>query len=121
MATTKAEFKQLADELINGEFADFFSNRVFTVPGVKNPITGVVTGGVSKSISCLRADYKADQIDGLIIRSIDFKLVLLHKNVTGININAANLRVMVEGKSCLVINVSLDAADAVYTLQVRNG
>ena len=120
MATTQAEFQLTAIEL-KDEFADFFKPLVFSLPGVTNPITGAVTAGATETIDALREDYDSAQIDGQIIRSTDFKLLVLASDVDSINLRAAGLRVAVDGKSCQVISVALDAANAVYTLQVRNG
>ena len=53
MATLRNDFKELAVELIESEFADFRRPLVFTVTtaGSFNPVTGQMTGGTTTAYS----------------------------------------------------------------------
>lgn len=120
MSLSKEKFQAVATRIKN-KSGNLFTPVVFSMPGVTNPITGAVTAGATETIDALREDYDSAQIDGQIIRSTDFKLLVLASDVNSINLRAPGLRVVVDGKSCQVISAAIDAANAVYTLQVRNG
>jgi hypothetical protein len=118
MPTTKSEFQDLAAEL-KEEFQDFFIARTFTAPGGYDPVTEVQVPGAAESVECLREDYTAGQIDGQSIQKNDFKLLAVAADFSVIHPKTDGLKVNVDGKVCSVVNANLDAADAVWTLQVR--
>lgn len=117
MPTTQSEFQTLASEL-KAEFADFFKPRVFTLQGSYSPSTGV-NDSVSETVDALREDYTAREIDGQSIQANDFKLLVLVSDFKVLTPRIDGLHVSVDEKECAVINAQKDAADAVWTIQVR--
>lgn len=120
MSLSKEKFQAVAARIKN-KSGNLFAPVVFSMPGVTNPITGATVPGATESVPAYRDDYSSAQIDGQIIRSTDFKLLVIASDFTTINPKASGLRVTVNGKNCQVINAELDGADAHYILQVRNG
>jgi len=125
MPTTKAEFQAVAAELFNEEFADFAPKRAFTKPasgGTYDPVTETITGGtpaVTEQIPCIREDYRAGQYDGVQIQIGDFKLLAQVSSFDAITPRTDGVTVDVDGVACQVITAEKDAADAVWTMQVR--
>lgn len=118
MAKTKAQFQGVAAKL-KAKFSTFFIARTFTAPGGYDPVTEVQVPGATESVECLREDYNAGQIDGQSIMKNDFKLLVVAADFSVIYPKTDGLKVNVDGKSCTVVSANLDAADAVWTLQVR--
>ena len=118
MATTQQEFKDAASEVFI-EFADFLVGRDFVKAGSYDPVTGTTTGDITENVPSLREDYDKRQIDGQSIQSNDFKLLVEAVNFATIAPNVDDLTVTVDGKRCKVIGAMIDAANAVYTIQVR--
>lgn len=59
MPTFKSEFVELADELINDEFADFRKSLVISKGGKYDPITDTEAAGVSYSMLAIPLDIKS--------------------------------------------------------------
>jgi len=119
MATTQAEFQQVATDL-KIEFADFFKPAIFTKLGDYDPLTGETVGDIEFTVDALREDYAAGQIDGQSIQYNDFSLLILADEFTVAQPTVDDLRLEFNGKSALtVVHGALDAANAVWTLQVR--
>lgn len=125
MPTTKAEFQDVASELFTDEFADFAPLRDFTKPasgGTYDPVTETTTGGnppVTESIPCIREDYNASQYDGVQIQIGDFKLLAQVSSFDAITPRTDGVTVDVDGTECQIVSAQKDAADAVWTMQVR--
>lgn len=120
MSITKQKFVDLAAKLARETFADFFIERSFTIPEVKNPVTGVVTQpAVTEQVTCVRIDYQARQVDGQVIQVGDFQLIAEVARFQSINPKTNGVRVTVDGIECQIINAQVDAADAAWVLQVR--
>lgn len=115
MATTKAEFQDLASELIDGEFADFRRPLVITQPGVFDPTTETFTGGQSQTVQAIRQKLTYTEYQRQDIQITDFAVVYTR---TG-NAPSINQRVTYDGKPCQVIDVQQDAADAAIKLILR--
>jgi hypothetical protein len=115
---TRADFQGVASD-IKTTFADFFLPRVFSLPGSFDPITETETGGATETVDAMREEYEAGQIDGQAIQSKDFKLLALANDFDTINPKTDGLTVSVDGTECQVIHAEKDAADAVWTIQVR--
>ncbi len=117
MATTQAEFQQVAQEL-KEEFADFFKPRLFTLTGDYDPITETTTK-ITDTVDAMREEYKQGQIDGQSIQSNDFMLLALVSDFTTITPSTNGLKVVVDGKTCTVVKAFEDAANATWVIQVR--
>ncbi len=115
---TRASFQSLAESL-QTTFADFFIDRTFTAPSSYDPVTDTVTAGATETVSAVRMDYDASQVDGQIIQKLDFKLLALVNDFSAVDPRVDGVKVDVDGTGCQVINAEKDAAEAVWTLQVR--
>lgn len=115
MATTKAEFQDLAAELIDGEFADFRRPLVITQPGVFDPDTETFTGGASVTVQAIRQKLTYTEYQRQDIQVTDFAAVY---TATG-TAPAVNQQVTYDGKACQVVDVMQDAADAAIKLILR--
>lgn len=121
--TTRAKFQGIADKLFT-KFADLVKPAVFTKPGTGgtlDPITGIVTGGtaaVTANAGAIREDYTAREVDGQKIQVNDFKLLVRVQELT-LDPRTDSVTVSVDGDTCNIITANKDAADAVWTLQVR--
>ena len=120
MAVTKQQFKDLAQRLAGDTFADFFPLRTFTAPATNyDPITGAETGGATEQVNCVRMDYNESQFDGQAIQRNDFKLLARVDAFSTVDPSVDGVTVDVDGVECQVVQVMKDAANAMYTMQVR--
>lgn len=117
MPTTQAEFKAVASEL-KVEFSDFFKPVVFSLAGSYSPSTGNSLA-TTETVDVMREEYKQSQIDGQTIQSNDFMLLALVSDFNVIEPKTGGLKVSVDGLDCSVVKASKDAANAVWTIQVR--
>ncbi|MDX1453630.1 MAG: hypothetical protein R3183_13805 [Oleiphilaceae bacterium] len=119
MPTLKSEFTELADELLNDEFADFLLSVTFELPGGTDPVDGTTTAGASDTVNALREDYTAREIDGNIIQSGDYKLLVENAQFANVDPRKSGITATVEGVKVNLNNAELDSADAAWTLQMR--
>lgn len=84
MATTKAEFQDLAAELIDDEFADFRRSLSFSIVtgGTYNPVTGAVTGGTTTvySYQAIPAPMDIEEWQGFDIAVTDVPVTYTRKD-----------------------------------------
>jgi len=118
MATTKLEFQELADELINGEFADFRVACEFVKKGGFTPPDTIIPD-TTDTVNCIIEDYNASQFNGVQIQVNDFKLLARPQEFTTLTPRTDNLKVTVQGQVCTVISSEQDPANAVWVIQVR--
>ncbi|MGB1297281.1 MAG: hypothetical protein ACPG8A_03350 [Psychrobium sp.] len=118
MATLKSEFQDLANELIDDEFADFFPVRAFEKAGAYDPLSGSSAPTID-SVPCARMEFNESQFNGESIKVGDFKLLAKNSAFSTLVPSSANITVDVDGLKCEVVRASLDAANAVWTMQVR--
>lgn len=119
MATvTRKKFQDVAVK-IKAKFADFFISREFKIETGFDPITRVASTSVIDNVECMRENYDQSQIDGQSIQINDFKLLALNEDFSTLLPTVNGLKVTVDGKSCDVIDSNLDAANAMWTIQVR--
>lgn len=118
MATTKSEFVTVADDLFE-EFSDFIQQCVFSLPGSVDQVAGQTNPALNETVGCIREDYQASQVDGSQIQRGDFKLLAKVSGFDAIAPRTDGLTVTVDSIICQVITAQRDAADAVWTLQVR--
>lgn len=120
MALNKASFKQTASRLIGkAKAGDLTASCVFSTKGAYNPITGAYGAGDSETILCVRESYSANSVDNQNILSGDFRLLALVDDFVAIVPSPDSIDLTVDGVSCRIVTVESDAADAVYTVQVR--
>jgi hypothetical protein len=119
MATTKAEFLELADDLIDDEFAEFFTSRDFTLKSGYDPMTGGYSSTITLPVLAARIEYDTMQVDGSLIQVGDFQLLAKVSEFTTLQPRTDGLQVDVDGVLCQVIRATKDPADAAWIMQVR--
>jgi len=111
MATLKSEFVELADELINDEFADFRNPLVISKDGVYDPITDTEGAGVTYNMQAIPLDLKAasDIFEGATNASI---YLVAFKGETAPQDLDASYNCVYDGKDMSIEMVENDSANA---------
>jgi hypothetical protein len=117
MTTTKAEFQDLAQELMQDEFSDFASPCVLTKVSGFNYATQTYTSS-AQTVNAIRMEYASSQVDNNFILTGDFMLLIEYQLVT-IGIRPDNTTCTFGGEPLNIISTTIDAADAIIKLQVR--
>lgn len=115
MPTTKAEFQDLAAELIDDEFTDFRRPLVITQPGVFNPVTETFSAGATATYQAIRQKLTYTEYQRQDIQVTDFTVVYT-RTAAAPNIGQ---QVTYDGAQCQIIDVMQDAADAAIKLILR--
>jgi hypothetical protein len=117
---TRAGFRSLATKLINNTFADFRDTVTLAQAGEVdyNDQSTAVSNITSDTTKGIRVDYNKTQIDGQNIQTGDYKVLVLQQGLNT-DVRADNVTMTFNGISVSIVSVSEDAAQAVYTLQVR--
>lgn len=116
MATRK-DFQQLANGLINGTFKDFLKPVTLTMGGSFDYDTQEITGGTTINTKGIRLSYQAGEFQNQAIQSGDIKLII--ENTFTDKIRTDDTILIFDGEELDIIDVSLDPADATYTIQAR--
>lgn len=117
MAIFKAEFVELANELINSEFADFRVSMTISKDGEYNPITQIESGGESYSMLAIPLDLKsASEIFENVTNSSLY--VVAYKGVTSPQALDASYTCVYDGKAMTIQAVENDAAGAAWFMQL---
>lgn len=116
MATTKAEFQDLADELINDEFTDFRQALVITSGGTYNPVTESVTGATIHTYQAIK--FAVDMIDwqGTDAQQSDTGAVYTRIDTF---VPSVGDYCSLGGFAMSIVAIKLDAADATVKLVLR--
>jgi hypothetical protein len=118
MSTTKAEFWDLAAELIRGEFADFTETTVLSVFGPFDYNTQSAPIEFSASIPMIKYDYKVNQYDGEKVKIGDFMLIG-ELQLISFEPSVDNTKVTYNGEEVNLNRVEIDPAGASVILHVR--
>jgi hypothetical protein len=118
MATKKTEFKQLATELIDGEFSDFKRSLTVTRAGTYDPITETNSAGQSFSVGAIRTALTDSQLENELIRVGDFGCVFTYSATVAFAPTVTD-QCNYDGKPCQIISVDIDGADASVKLVLR--
>ena len=113
----RVDFQNLANTLINDVFADFRDDIVFSVLGTPDYSTQI-TPSVDTNAMGIRTEYTKNEIDGQRIQASDYK-VLVEQQGLDVDVRSDNVTMTFKGVSLSIVTVNEDAAQAVYTLQVR--
>ena len=116
---TRTTFRSLANKLINQTFGDFRDAIIFTKVGDYD-YTTQDTAGDDPAVNAfgIRVDYLKSEVDGKKIQASDYK-VLVEQTGLGVDVRADNVEMTFKGVEVTIESVNEDAAQAVYTLQVR--
>ena len=120
MATLRAEFQELADELINGEFADFKKPLVLTQVGEWDQDTQSVVGASTDNIAGIRLEFESSEIDGGKVQADDYKIILVTQDARNVDLNSINFECVFDIIKVNIKNIEHDPADAATTLHVRS-
>lgn len=113
MATFKSEFVELANELINDEFADFRVDIAISKDGAYNPSTGATEAGVSYSMQAIPLDIEsASQIFANVTNSSLY--VVAFKGATSPSELDASYTCVYDGKSMSIEAVENDPSGAAW-------
>ena len=115
---TRVDFQKLAAGLINNTFGDFRDPVVLTQLGPFDYDTQTTIGDIVNNTKGIRTEFNKSQIDGKKIQVGDFKILVLQQSVT-VDVRADNTAMTFKGVPVSIEFVAEDAAQAVYTLQVR--
>ena len=118
MATKKTEFKELATELIDGEFADFKRSLTVTRAGTYDPITETNGAGQSFVVGAIRTALTDSQFENELIRVGDFNCVANYSAAVTFAPTVTDL-CSYDGKPCQIISAAIDGADAAVKLVLR--
>ena len=114
MTTTRQEFKDLAGELINDEFADFRRTLTITEGGTYDPTTETVTGATTTSHQAIRQKLTYTEFQRQDIQVTDFAVVYTSQNKPTVSATA-----VYDGMPCQIISADFDGADATVRLILR--
>jgi hypothetical protein len=118
MSTTKAEFQDLAAELISGEFADFTESTVLNQLGAFDYNTQAAAVVATSTIEMIKYDYKINQYDGEKIKIGDFMLIG-ERQLVSFEPSVDNTQVIYDGAEVNLNDVEIDPASASVILHVR--
>jgi hypothetical protein len=118
MATTKAEFKDLAAELIDSEFSDFKRPLIVTRARAYDPITETNSAGQSFSVGAIRTALTDSQFENELIRVGDFGCVFTYSAAVTFAPTVTD-QCSYDGKPCQIISADIDGADAAVKLVLR--
>ncbi len=116
MATTKQEFKDLADELINDEFAGFRQALIITSGGAYDPVTEAYSGATQRTYQAIK--FGVDLIDwqGTDAQQSDTGAVYTRVDTF---VPSVGDYYTLGGVAMSIIAIKLDAADATVKLVLR--
>lgn len=114
MTTTRQEFKDLANELVNDEFADFRRLLTITEGGTYDPTTETTTGATETSYQAIRQklSYREYQLQS--IQVTDFAVVYTSTVKPPVSATAEY-----DGVPCQIVSSDFDGADATVRLILR--
>lgn len=118
MSTTRAEFQELAQELIRGEFLDFTATTVINKLGTFDYNTQSAAILNTASIPMIKYDYKTNQFDGEKIKIGDFMLIG-ERQLINFEPSPDNTQVIYSGAEVNLNRVEIDPAGASVILHVR--
>ncbi len=113
----RTDFQDMADDLINGTFGDFRDDIVFSVLGTPD-YASQTTPSVDTNAKGIRLEYTKNEVDGQRIQASDYKILVLQQGL-GVDVRSDNVTMTFKGVSVSIVAINQDAAEAVYTLQVR--
>ena len=119
MAVTRAGFQQLADKLINSTFGDFKLPLTLKTLGNLDYATQTYPVLAEDVTEGIRVEFTKYQFDNASVQVGDYQIVL-EKQGLAVDVRSDNTEMTFNGKSVTIKNVEEDAADAVYTLHVKD-
>lgn len=120
MALTQTKFKSVAAKLFaKAKAGNLTASVVFSKAGGTDPVTGATTAGVSDTVDVIREDYQSNETDGTLVKQGDYKLLAEFDSFVNLAPRTSGITAVVDGVSVRLMDAQTDAADAVWTLQMR--
>lgn len=120
MALTQTKFKSTAAKLFaKAKAGNLTASVVFSKAGGTDPVTGQTTTGASATVDVIREDYQSNEIDGTLVKKGDYKLLAEFDSFVNLDPRESGITAVVDGVSVRLMDAQKDAADAVWTLQMR--
>ena len=116
MATKKQEFKDLASELIDSEFADFRQALVITSGGTYNPVTESYTDATQRTYQAIK--FGVDLIDWQGTDAQQSDTGAVYTRIDTFTPSVGDY-CSLGGFAMSIIAIKLDAADATVKLVLR--
>ena len=121
---TKQRFKNIASRFFTKTFKDFVDYFTFTFSSSSSydPVTGTYSNsGDTYNIECIRLSHETTQFDGERIKIGDIKLISRTGSWESLPVEPKvnDTSVEINGDKHQVVDIQLDAADAIYTLNCR--
>jgi len=116
MSTTKQEFKDLAAELIDDEFADFRQTLVITTGGTYNPASESITGATQHTYSAIK--FAVDMVDWQGTDAQQSDTGAVYTRIDSVMPSVADY-VTFGGVAMSITAIKYDAADATVKLTLR--
>ena len=82
-------------------------------------MTGATTAGASDTVDVVREDYQSNEIDGTLVKKGDYKLLAEFDSFVNLDPRSSGITATVDGVAVRLMDAKTDAADAVWTLQMR--
>jgi hypothetical protein len=121
---TKQTFKNIAGKFFTITFKDFVDTFTFTFTSSStyDPLTGNYSDiGTNHNIECIRLNHESNQFDGERIKIGDIKLISRYDTWNALSVapQVEDTTVVVDGESHQIVDIKLDAANALYTMNCR--
>lgn len=118
MTTLKSEFVDLANELIDDEFADFQSSTVINQYGTFDYDTQTAAVTATSTTGTIRLEFETRQFDGQKVLVGDYMLIGERAELSFVP-RPDNCKCTRDGATLDIIRVEIDPADATFMLHVR--
>ena len=120
MALSKEKFKGVAAKLFQkAEDGNLTIECEFELLGAYNPVSETNSPSVLETVTCIREEFTIKAKDGTLVQCNDFKLLAQYDDFTLLSPRTDSVTVTVDGVRCAIVDAPLDAANAVYEIQVR--
>lgn len=120
MALTRNKFQSVAEKMFaKAKTGNLTLVSAFKKAGGYDPVTGTSSPATTDTVDVIREDYNANEIDGDLIKSSDFKLLARTVSFVNLDPKTSGITAVIEGVTVNLEDAQKDAADAVWTLQMR--
>lgn len=116
MAITAEQFQDLADKFMTKTFVDLV--KPMTMRLADAPVYGTPQTWTSEVGTAVERSIDSSKFDGELIRVGDFSLTTNASQWTT-DPRTDNVEIIFDGKTCQVVTVEKDAANAAYLITVR--
>jgi hypothetical protein len=119
MSLTRKSFQDTASRMINETFKDFRDDIVLTGASAFDYDTQTETNSFTYTGKGIRNTFNKSAFNGESVQIGDYQ-VIMEQQPIGQDITIGSVNMAINGKDVKIIDISEDAARAVYTFQVRD-